>query len=156
MFRINFKICRRMSKRVLFICIHNSARSQMAEALLRRECGDSVHVESAGLTPGTLNPLAVEVLQEIGIDISNKPTRSVFDVYKSGALFSHVITVCDESSAEKCPIFPGVHKKLHWNFADPSQFQGTREEKLARTREVRNAIEARIKEWCLVNCAVAA
>jgi arsenate reductase len=145
-----------MSKRVLFICIHNSARSQMAEALLRRECGDAVHVESAGLTPGSLNSLAVEALQEIGIDISNNPTRSVFDVYKSGALFSHVITVCDESSAERCPVFPGVHQKLHWNFADPSKFEGTHEEKIAQTREVRNAIEARIKVWCLDNCAVAA
>src|SRR6266540_3630197 len=111
-------------KRVLFICIHNSARSQMAEAMMHRECGEAVHVESAGLTPGALSPLAVEVLQEIGIDISGKPTRSVFDVYKSGALFSHVITVCDEASAERCPVFPGVHRKLHWGFADPSTFTG--------------------------------
>lgn len=144
-----------MAKRVLFICIHNSARSQIAEALLRRECGDAVHVESAGLTPGVLNPLAVEVLKEIGIDISGKETRDVFQVYKSGAMFSHVITVCDESSAERCPIFPGVTKRLHWNFADPSQFEGTWEEKLAKTREVRDAIERKIEEWCSENCVIA-
>ena len=142
-------------KRVLFICIHNSARSQMAEALLRHECDDSVHVESAGLTPGRLNPLAVDVLREIGIDISHNATRDVFEVYRSGAQFTHVITVCDQASAERCPIFPGVHEKLHWNFADPSKFEGSYDEKLAKTREVRDAIEQRIKEWCEVHCAVA-
>ncbi len=142
-------------KRVLFICIHNSARSQIAEALLKRECGDAVHVESAGLTPGTLNPLAVDVLREIGIDIAGKPTRDVFELYKSGAKFTHVITVCDQASAERCPIFPGTFGKTNWSFADPSKFEGTYEEKLAQTREVRNAIEQKILEWCSVNCVAA-
>ena len=126
----------------------------MAEALLRRECGNAVHVESAGLTPGLLNPLAVRVLQEIGIDISSKQTRSVYDVLRSGARFTHVITVCDEASAEQCPVFPGTHEKLHWGFADPSTFTGTVEEKLARTRQVRDAIEQKVKEWCSRECAV--
>jgi arsenate reductase len=141
-------------KRVLFICIHNSARSQIAEALMRRVCGDSVHVESAGLTPGTLNPLAVEVLREIGIDISQKATRDVFELYKSGARFTHVITVCDEASAERCPVFPGVHQKLNWSLPDPSQFTGTWEEKLAKTRQVRDETERKIQNWCKVHCAV--
>jgi arsenate reductase len=143
-----------MQKRILFICIHNSARSQMAEALLRRECGDAVHVESAGLTPGTLNPLAVDVLKEIGIDISGKGTRDVFEVYKSGARFTHVITVCDQASAERCPVFPGVALKANWSFADPSQFTGTYEEKLEQTRAVRDAIEQKVHEWCSENCVV--
>ena len=80
----------------------------MAEAWLNHICGDVFVAESAGLEPGILNPLVVEVMQEAGIDISRKKTQAVFDVFKSGKLFSHVITVCDETSAEKCPIFPGV------------------------------------------------
>jgi len=86
-----------MKQRVLFICVHNSARSQMAEAFLDEICGDQFEAHSAGLEPGTLNPLAVEAMREIGIDISQKQTQSVFDVFKSGELFSYVITVCDET-----------------------------------------------------------
>ena len=145
--------------RVLFVCIHNSARSQIAEALLNRECGgddrsSSVHAESAGLTPGTLNPLTVETLAEIGIDISGKQTRDVFEVYKSGAKFTHVITVCDQASAERCPIFPGALEQEHWSFPDPSEFKGTHEEKLQQMREVRSAIEKKIIEWCAENCDI--
>ena len=145
-----------MQKRVLFICIHNSARSQIAEALLRRHCGEDVQVESAGLTPGSLNPLAVETLREIGIDISGKQTRDVFEVYKSGKLFSDVITVCDEASAERCPIFPGTARRLHWSFADPSAFEGSWEDKLRQTRDVRDAIQQKIEEWCGAHCDVPA
>jgi arsenate reductase len=141
-----------MQKRILFICVHNSARSQIAEALMHRQCGDDVQVESAGLTPGTLNPLAVEVLKEIGIDISGKATRDVLDVYKSGKLFSDVITVCDQASAERYPIFPGALRRLHWSFADPSTFEGTWEEKLEMTRKVRDEIQEKIKEWCEAYC----
>src|SRR5437764_6543439 len=96
-----------MKIKVLFICIHNSARSQMAEAWLNHICGEFFEAQSAGLEPGTLNPVAVQVMQEAGIDISHKKTQAVFDVFKSGQLFRYVITVCDESSAKKCPIFPG-------------------------------------------------
>src|SRR5207253_5988413 len=95
-----------MKKRVLFICVHNSARSQMAEAWLNKVCGEHFEAQSAGLEPGTLNPLAVQVMAEVGIDISNKKNQAVFDVFKSGQLFPYVITVCDETSAEKCPNFP--------------------------------------------------
>jgi arsenate reductase len=141
-----------MKRKALFICVHNSARSQMAEAWLNSICGECFAAQSAGLEPGTLNPLAVKVMREAGIDISGKKTQAVFDVFKSGQLFSHVITVCDESSAEKCPIFPGPTKRLHWSFADPSQVTGTDEEKLARVREIRDEIREKIEDWCAEVC----
>jgi arsenate reductase len=143
-----------MKQKVLFICVHNSARSQIAEAFLNAICGDHFEAHSAGLEPGTLNPLAVEAMREIGIDISHKGTQSVFDVFKSGELFAYVITVCDESSAERCPIFPGVTTRLHWSFPDPAALEGTREERLAGTREIRNQIRDRIEMWCDEMCAV--
>jgi arsenate reductase (thioredoxin) len=134
--------------KVLFICVHNSARSQMAEAWLNHICGEFFAAHSAGLEPGTLNPLAVKVMSEVGIDISGNKTQAVFDVFKSGHLFAYVITVCDEASADRCPIFPGPAKRLHWSFADPSQVTGTAEGKLARVREIRDAIRAKIENWC--------
>jgi arsenate reductase len=137
---------------VLFICIHNSARSQMAEAWLNYTCGDSFSAQSAGLEPGTLNPLVVEAMGEVGIDISKKKTQAVFDVFKSGLLFAYVITVCDETSAEKCPIFPGPTKRLHWGFPDPSALTGSREEKLQKVREIRDEIRQKIEEWCEEVC----
>ena len=94
-----------MKKKVLFICVHNSARSQMAAAWLNDICGDYFEAQSAGLEPGELNPLAVQVMDEVGIDISNNKTQAVFDVFKSGQLFAYTITVCDESEAAGCPIF---------------------------------------------------
>src|SRR5207253_11307396 len=92
-------------QRVLFICVHNSARSQMAAALLNEICGEFFEAQSAGLEPGTINPLAVEALEELGIDISRNETQSVFDVFKSGQLFAYVVTVCSESESKGCPIF---------------------------------------------------
>ena len=143
-----------MKQKVLFICVHNSARSQMAEAFLKDICGDHFEAHSAGLEPGTLNPIAVEAMREVGIDISHKGTQSVFDVFKSGELFAYVITVCDESSAERCPIFPGVTTRLHWSFPDPAALTGTREERLKGTREIRDQIRDRIEMWCDEMCAV--
>jgi arsenate reductase len=145
-----------VKKNVLFICVHNSARSQMAAALLNKMCGEFFQARSAGLEPGTLNPLAVEALHEIGIDISNNETQSVFDVFKSGQLFAYVITVCSESESKGCPIFAGVTKRLHWPFPDPSQFTGTHAEKMARTREVLEQIRARIEIFCEERCAIEA
>ena len=142
-------------EKILFICIHNSARSQMAEAFMNEVCGDDCVAESAGLEPGTLNPLAVQVMEEVGIDISEKPTRDVFEVWKSGKLFSRVITVCDEAAAERCPIFPGAVQKEHWAFPDPSKFEGSYEQRLEKTREVRDLIRAKIEEWCIANCQLA-
>ena len=126
---------------ILFVCIHNSARSQMAEAFLNHYDGKSLIAESAGLEPGKLNPNAVKVMQEVGIDISNKGTQEVFDLFKKGRLFQAVITVCDEASAEGCPIFPGVVRRLGWSFPDPSSFTGTNEEILENTRKVRDEIK---------------
>jgi arsenate reductase (thioredoxin) len=137
---------------VLFICVHNSARSQMAEAWLNHICGDFFAAESAGLEPGTLNPLVVEAMQEVGIDISQKETRAVFDVFKSGKLFAYVITVCDETSAEKCPIFAGVTRRLHWGFPDPSTLVGSRENKLVEVRKIRDEIRDKIQAWCEEVC----
>ena len=137
-----------MKEKVLFICVQNSARSQMAAALLNKRCGDFFEANSAGLEPGTLNPLAVEVLREIQIDISKNKTQAVFDVFKSGELFAYVITVCDESEAEGCPIFPGVTTRLHWSFPDPSKFTGTPENKLEQTRRVRDKIDSQVRHFC--------
>ena len=141
-----------MKKRVLFVCIHNSARSQMAEAFLNQICGEEFEAHSAGLEPGKLNPIVVEVMQEIGIDISGNKTKDVFDYTKSGKIFSYVVTVCDEASAERCPIFVGITKRLHWSFPDPSSVQGTHEEKLAMTREVRDTIKEKVEQWCAEVC----
>jgi len=134
-------------EKVLFVCIHNSARSQMAEAFLKKYGGDRFEVESAGLEPGKLNPVVVEAMKEVGIDISQNKTKSAFDFYKQGKLYNYVITVCDESQSERCPIFPGIAQKLHWGFTDPSSFTGSFEEKIKKTREIRNQIEAKIKDW---------
>lgn len=134
--------------RVLFVCIHNSGRSQMAEALLRHLGGDRFEAESAGFEPGKLNPIVVESLKEIGLDISAAKTKSVFDLYKEGRRYQFVVTVCDESSSEKCPIFPGlVRERIHWSFRDPASFEGSHEEKLAKTREVRDEIKRKIEEF---------
>jgi len=131
---------------VLFICFHNSARSQMAEALLKKYAGECFEVESAGLEPGKLNPLAIAVMKEVGIDISQNKTKSAFDFYKQGKKYNYVFTVCNEADEGKCPVFPGA-KNIHWSFADPSSFAGTWEEKIVKTREVRDSIENKIKEW---------
>jgi arsenate reductase len=120
----------------------------MAEAFLNQVCGAEFEALSAGLEPGNLNPIVVEAMQEIGIDISGNKTKAVFDIFKSGLLINYAITVCDEASAERCPIFPGITKRLHWSFPDPSALQGTHQEKLARTREIRDTIKARIEQWC--------
>jgi arsenate reductase len=133
--------------KVLFLCVHNSARSQMAEAFLKKYGEDRFAVESAGFEPGILNPVVVEVMKEIDIDISGNKTQGVFDLVKQGKLFDYVVTVCDESNAERCPIFPGITRRLHWSFDDPSAFTGTLEEKMQKTRVVRDKIENKIMQW---------
>ncbi|MCM8776675.1 MAG: arsenate reductase ArsC [Candidatus Omnitrophica bacterium] len=136
-----------MKKRVLFVCTHNSARSVMAEAFLKNMAGDRYEVESAGLEPGTLNPLVVEVMKEEGLDISDKKPQSVFDLYKQGRRYHYVITVCDASQSAKCPIFPSSLETIHWSFPDPASFEGSQEEKLEQTRKVRDAIKNTIADW---------
>jgi len=144
-----------MKKRVLFICVHNSARSQMAEAFLNDICGDEFEAHSAGLEPGQLSPLAIQTMREVGIDISNKTTKAVFDLFKSGELFAYVVTVCDEASAERCPIFPGLATRLHWSFHDPSALSGSYQQRLEGMRHIRDQIRSRIEEWCAEMCAAA-
>jgi arsenate reductase len=133
--------------RVLFVCIHNSARSQMAEAFLKQLGGSNFEVESAGIEKGNLNPNVVTVMAEIGIDISNNKTKEVFDLFQQGKFYQAVITVCDAASAEQCPIFPGMVKRIAWSFADPSRFSGTQEEILQQIRTVRDEIKAKIQEF---------
>ncbi len=132
---------------VLFVCIHNSARSQMAEAYLNLLGGERFRAESAGIEPGRLNPFAVEVMREDGVDISGNTTKAVTEFLKACKLYDFIVTVCDETAAERCPVFPGSGKRLHWSFPDPSAFEGTTDEKLARTREVRDRIKRRIIEF---------
>jgi arsenate reductase len=136
-----------MKTKVLFICIHNSARSQMAEKFLNEMAGDRFEAQSAGLEPGNLNPFVVKAMFELGLDISGNPTKSVFDIQKKGESFDYVIAVCDKEAAERCPVFPGEMKKLHWGFEDPSSFEGDNEERLAFTRKVRDQIKDKIKEF---------
>ena len=145
-----------MKKKVLFICAHNSARSQMAQAWLNRICPDEFEAHSAGLEPGTINPLAIDTMREVGVDISRNKTQSVFDVFVGGELFAYCVTVCAEAEAVGCPIFAGVTKRLNWSFPDPSAFTGTYEERLERTREIRDQIRDRIEAWCDEMCGVAA
>lgn len=134
-------------KKVLFICVHNSARSQMAESYLNKFGKGEFKAESAGLEPGKLNPLVVKAMAEDGIDISGNQTKSAFDFYKQGKLYDYVITVCSESEGKNCPLFPGQAKKLHWPFADPSGLEGSNEEKLAETKKIRDQIKEKIKDF---------
>jgi arsenate reductase (thioredoxin) len=134
-------------KRVLFLCVHNSARSQMAEAFLRKYGGDFFVAESAGLEPGILNPYVVRALAEDGIDIGGKATRDVMTLFVQGRTYDCVVTVCSKEAAERCPIFPGKMDRYHWPFEDPSTFAGTDDEIMARVREVRNAIRKKVQEF---------
>jgi len=132
-------------QRVLFICTGNSARSQMAEGFLRALAGERFDVYSGGLEPGTLHPLAVQIMKERGVDVSGQHAKS-FDQYLGRLTFAYVITLC-ERAARACPVFAGTGERLHWPFDDPSAAGGSDAERLARFREVRDAIETRIREW---------
>lgn len=130
--------------KVLFVCQHNSGRSQMAEAYLRKLGGEYFHLESAGLEPpDRVNPLVAEVMREEGLDITSKRPRSVFELFRQGKIYEHVITVCAETEL-KCPVFPGIAKRWHWPFPDPASVEGPREEKLKRVREIRDMIKDRL------------
>jgi arsenate reductase (thioredoxin) len=133
--------------KVLFLCVHNSARSQIGEAYCKKFGGDDFEVESAGLEPGTLNPYVVRALSEDGIDISDNSTKGVFELWKAGRSFRYVITVCSREAAERCPIFPGITERLYWPFPDPSTFAGSDEEIMTQVRKVRDEIKERVKEF---------
>jgi arsenate reductase len=134
-------------KRVLFVCIHNSARSQMAEAWLRYLAGDRFEVESAGLEPGNLNPFVVQAMAKAGIDISHHTPKGVEQLLAAKKHFDYVIAVCDKEAAERCPLFPGEGERLHWSFCDPSAGTGDDAHKLQFAVNVRDEIRARIEEW---------
>uniref|UniRef100_A0A7C4L016 Arsenate reductase ArsC n=1 Tax=Bellilinea caldifistulae TaxID=360411 RepID=A0A7C4L016_9CHLR len=131
--------------RVLFLCTGNSARSQMAEALLRKYAGDHFEVYSAGLEPKGLNPYTVKVLEEIGVDTSQHYSKTL-DTFMGKVHFGYLITVCSNAE-ENCPVFPGMGKRMHWPFEDPAAFVGGEEETLQKFREVRDQIDARVREW---------
>ena len=133
--------------KVLFLCRHNSGRSQMAEAFMNEFAGYKILAESAGLEPEKLNPLVIEVMKEVGFDISAKKADSVFTYFKEGRLYKYVITLCDNSGLEQCPVFPGVTERLHWPFLDPNKLTGTHAEKLAALREIRDQIKEKIEGW---------
>ncbi len=133
--------------RVLFVCIHNSARSQMAEKFLNVLGNGLFEAESAGIEPGNLNPIVVKAMLEVNLDISKNKTKSVFDIQREGRSYNFVITVCDPEAAERCPLFPGKTQREHWGFKDPSSFNGTVEEKLEFTRAIRDAIKDRVNTF---------
>jgi arsenate reductase len=132
-----------MPSKVLFLCTGNSARSQMAEGYLRHVAGQEYEVFSAGTAPVGLNPLAVEAMREIGIDISQQHSKHVREFL--GAKFPFVVTVCDRAK-ESCPIFPGAIRFIHWSFPDPAAAQGSHEERLAAFRRVRDQIARHIDQ----------
>ncbi len=139
-------------KRVLFVCIHNSARSQMAEAFLRELAGDRFVSESAGLEPGKLNQNVVKSMQQLGVDISGHKTKSLFDLVKDGRHYNYIITVCDKEAAERCPIFPGPSlKRIHWSFKDPSAIKGEDNEVLQKIGEIRDDIKSQIESFISEN-----
>jgi arsenate reductase len=134
-----------MKPKVLFLCTGNTVRSQMAEGFLRKYAGDRFEVFSAGLEPGFINPLTIQVMEEKGVNMAGYYSKGL-DQFLGKVHFAYLITVCSRAD-EKCPIFPGMGQRLHWPFEDPAAFQGTQEEKLAKFREVRDQIEAKVKEF---------
>jgi len=132
-----------MKKKVLFLCTENSCRSQMAEGILRHLKGSKFEVFSAGLRPSVVNPIAIKVMAEIGIDISGHRSKSVDEF--QGMNFDFVITTCD-AARETCPFFPGKARHMHWSFDDPAAVRGSENEILSAFRTVRNEIKSRIQE----------
>ena len=133
-------------QRVLFLCTGNSARSQMAEAFLRKYADEYFEAHSAGLEPKGVNPFTIQVMQEKGIDISRQTSKGV-NTYLGKVLFQYLITVCDDAD-KNCPtVWPGVNTRMHWSFEDPAAFQGTDEQKLEKFRQIRDLIDEKIRYW---------
>ena len=131
-------------KHVLILCTGNSARSQMAEGLLRHRAGDRFNVESAGTKPSRVRPEAIQVMKELGVDISAQRTKHVDEF--SDQSFDYVLTVCD-SAKEICPIFPGAPRRLHWSFPDPAVVEGSEQERVDAFRAVRDSLDATLAEF---------
>ncbi len=128
------------------VCLHNSTRSRIAEGFLNHLAGDRVEAESAGLEPATLYPPAVEVMREIGIDISQQKAKSVFDLFKQGRSYQYAVTICANAAAVRCPTFPEEVMVHHWSLPDPALPQKTPEEQRIRTRVIRDQIKAKIDD----------
>jgi arsenate reductase len=133
-----------MKEHVLILCTGNSARSQMAEGLLRTLAGNQFDVFSAGSKPSVVNPFATQVMRERGIDISGQRSKHLNEYIKQP--FDYVITVCDDA-AETCPVFPGRAERIHWSFPDPATITGSEEDKLRAFRQTRDGLEERLKAW---------
>jgi arsenate reductase len=133
--------------RILFVCVHNAARSQMAEAYTRKLGGAQVVVASAGLEPGALNPMVIAILKEKGISLTGCRSKSVHDLISQGQSFDYVITVCAESEGARCPVFPGKAKRIHWEFEDPADLKGSEAQKLKRCRQISDRIAVRVKKF---------
>ena len=131
-----------MKQRVLILCTGNSARSQMAEGLLRDRTGNKFEVQSAGVAPSFVRPEAIEAMREIGIDISNHRSKSVDEFL--GQSFDYVITVCDNAN-QQCPMFPGKVERIHWSIPDPAEVKGDEETRLAAFRKARDELRERLK-----------
>lgn len=131
--------------KVLFICVRNSARSQIAEEFLRKLGGDGFSVESAGLDPGEIDPYVVKVMKEEGVDLTDKKTNDVWDLFKNERVYDYVITVCEKKWEEKCPTFPGIYKRENWEIPDPKGFQGEEEAKLDQYRKLKDIVKLRVE-----------
>jgi len=131
--------------KVMFLCTHNSARSQMAEALLRKYAGDQFEVFSAGLEKTALHPLAGKVMEELGLDMVGHESKNL-DEFLGNINFDYLITVCANAET-RCPFFPGAGNRMHWPFDDPAAFEGSEKERLVKFRETRDQIARKIKSW---------
>jgi arsenate reductase len=137
--------------RVLFVCVHNSARSQLAEEYLRLLGGERFSAESAGLVPGKLNADVVKLLKEEGIDIASKRTQSVSELYAKGRTYDWVIAVCSREAERDCPTFPGPVGRLSWPFDDPGQFKGSDEAVMTQVRSLASKIRIKVLEFVAAN-----
>ena len=138
-------------RRILFVCIHNSGRSQMADAFLNELGGPEFVAESAGVEPRSINPDVVRVMQEIGYDLSDAQSDNIVDFFRQGRLYEQVIYVCERGTEQDCPVFPGVRQTLHWPYPDPAALAGDEAERLEALREIRDRIRERVEEWLAAN-----
>ncbi len=138
-------------RRILFVCIHNSGRSQMAEAFLNELGGPEFVAESAGVEPRPINPDVARVMQEVGHDLSGAQSDDIVDFFREGRLYEQVIYVCERGAEKDCPVFPGVRKTLHWPYPDPAELSGDEAARLDSLREIRDRIRERVEEWLAAN-----
>lgn len=134
-------------RRILFVCIHNSGRSQMAETFLNELGGPEFVAESAGVDPHPVNPEVVEVMKEVGHDLSDAESDNIVDFFRQGRLYEQVIYVCERGAEQDCPVFPGVRRTLHWPYPDPTALAGEEAERLEALRGIRDQIRGRVEDW---------